>query len=123
MNDESTYYNYLKSHGRSLEEINPGSNEFALSIGDSLNAIEILRAASISIKGGDVLTEREGKLAYVYQILGDKYHYLNWYCEKKEAESEMGYVMSSYLKSREAIEHANMVTQTNGIKCFIVIVV
>jgi len=90
-NKLSNYMNFLKERGRSLSEINPGSDEVALNIDDALQAIEFLKESQLPILGGDILSDESGKLVYTYE---------NWYCEKQEKENHNEYCLRSYSISK-----------------------
>ncbi len=81
------FQKFLKECGRSLSEINPGSEEYALKMVDTVYAIELLKEAQLPIVGGDILSNESGKLSYAY---------LNWYCQKNENESMNVYANRSY---------------------------
>src|SRR6478609_6483987 len=85
-NKLSNYMNFLQERGRSLEEINPGSDEIALKLDDALQAIDLLQDAQSPILGGDILSDESGKLVYTYE---------NWYCEKQEKENHAEYCLRS----------------------------
>ncbi|MEM7110017.1 MAG: Imm40 family immunity protein [Bacteroidota bacterium] len=87
----SEYLDLVKSKGRPLREINPGSDEIALDIDEALAAIEILKGNELPILGGDILSTDSGKLIYAYQFWGSEYHYLNWYCNELDNESRVEY--------------------------------
>ena len=87
MNRLSNYMNFLIKHGRPLSEINPGSDEIALNLDNTLQAIELLQEAQLPILGGDILSDDSGKLIYTYE---------NWYCEKLEHENHNEYCLRSY---------------------------
>jgi len=57
MKSISTYLDFLKEKGRPLSEINPGSDEVALTVIDALQALELLRDNQTAILGGDILSE------------------------------------------------------------------
>ncbi|MBK9337909.1 MAG: hypothetical protein IPM98_15730 [Lewinellaceae bacterium] len=119
----SEYLDFIKSKGRPLAEINPGSDEIALSAGEALEAIEILKDNELPILGGDIFSTDSGKLVYAYQIWGSEYHYLNWYCDEMENESKAEYSKRSYEVAKKAINEAVEVSQKLGRDCLIVIVV
>jgi len=85
---------FLSSEGRSLSEINPGSNEVALAPSNALRAIDLLSGSQVAILGGDLLSDKSGKLAYSYE---------NWYCDKKPSENPIGFVNRSQAIAREFI--------------------
>jgi hypothetical protein len=94
MNRLSKYVSFVKERGRPLSEINPGSNEVALTIEDALSAIELLQEAKLAILGGDILLDESGKLVYTYE---------NWYCEKIADENDVDYINRSCLYSKSYI--------------------
>jgi hypothetical protein len=119
----SDYLDFLKSRGKTLAEINPGSDEFAFGYSDALRAIQLLGNAGVPILGGDILTEKSGELVYAYQDWGKEYIYLNWYCKKIEDESESEYVNRSHLVAEESIEKANTIAKYLGEVFYVVIVI
>lgn len=124
MNSLSNYLNFIKEKGRSLSEINPGSNEIALTVNDTLYALNLLEDNQIAILGGDILSEDiHSRLAYVIHSWGYDYHYLNWYCDKMESESQEDYVKRSYTIARESIKTASDIARRLGESCYIVIVI
>lgn len=126
MKKESAYWDFLMKKGRSLLEMNQGSNEIALETDDALQALDLLKGNQIAVLGGDILSEKEnGKLVYAYQLWGDgqEYHYLNWYCDKKDSENQEEYVERSYIIAKDSIKAANDIAKRLGKKCYIVIVI
>ena len=81
------YTSILESKGKLLSLINPGSSEVALTSADALEAIEALRGSRVAILGGDVLTEENGSLRYVYA---------NWHSDRKSNEGADDYVTRSH---------------------------
>ncbi len=90
MNKLSNYMHFLKEHGRPLSEINPGSDEMALTLKDALQAIEFLRDAEYAILGGDILSAKSGRLTYTHE---------NWYSERLDHETHGEFCMRSYFNS------------------------
>lgn len=126
MKKESAYWDFLMKKGRSLLEMNQGSNEIALETDDALQALDLLKGNQIAVLGGDILSEKEnGKLIYAYQLWGDgqEYHYLNWYCDKKDSENQEEYVERSYIIAKDSVKAANDIAKRLGKKCYIVIVI
>ena len=120
----SEYFSFIELNGRSLSEINPGSEEVALNADDALQAIEILKKNSTTpVLGGDVLTNNNKELIYAYQFWGNEYHCLNWYCEKKDDESIEEYINRSYITAKDCINKANETAKNLGTKCYIALVV
>lgn len=117
------YTEFTRLKGRSLKEMNPGSDSFALSIEDALTSLSIIENSRIAILGGDVLSETDdGKLIYAYQIWGSKYHCLNWYCDSIQGEARDTYLSRSYSIARKAINEAKTVAENLGKKVFVVYV-
>lgn len=126
MKQISTYLNFIKEKGRPLSDINPGSNEFALTVDEALHALKLLAKSQIAVLGGDILSPKEhGKLIYAYQLWGngEEYHFLNWCCNKKENEDFDDYVKRSHLIAKESIKMADDIAKHLGKKCYIVIVI
>jgi len=124
MKQISVYMNFIREKGRPLSEINPGSNEFALTEDDALFALNLLNNSRIAILGGDILTEKkDGELIYAYQLWGIEYHCLNWFCDKIHNESQENYVQRSYIAAKKNIKIANDTAKKLDKKCYIVIVI
>lgn len=119
----SEYFDLLKSKGKPLSEINPGSDERALEISDALHAIELLRDSQLPILGGDIMSSDSGKLIYAYQLWGSEYHSLNWYCDKQDNESQAEYCTRSYEVAKESINRAVEAAKQLKRDCYIVLVV
>lgn len=122
MKSISNYLDFLKEKGRPLFEINPGSDETALMVNDAFQALELLRDSQTAILGGDILSEENSKLIYAYQLWGDEYQYLNWYCDKNDNESTADYLQRSYVFAKESIINANKISEKFKKKCYIVFV-
>lgn len=117
-----SYFNFIKENGKPLSEINPGSNEIALTVIDALQALDLLRDSQTVVLGGDVLSEKNDELIYAYQLWGDEYQYLNWYCDRIDNESKANYLQRSYELAREGITNANKTAEQLKKKCYIVFV-
>lgn len=122
MSKISDYLNFIKEKGKPVSEINSGSDELALTVDDALQAVELSRDAKAAVLGGDILSDELGKLSYAYQLWGSKYHYLNWYCIKKDNETQTEYNDRSCDIAMEAINKADTVAKKLGKSCYIVIV-
>lgn len=122
MKSISTYLDFLKEKGKPLSEINPGSDEIALTVNDALQAFELLKDSQTAILGGDILSEDNNELIYAYQLWGEEYQYLNWYCDKNDNESRAHYLQRSYVLAQEGIVHANETAEKLKKKCYIVFV-
>lgn len=123
MNKISEYFKFLREKGRPLFEINPGSDEIALISEDALEAIELLKDNHSAILGGDILSSKADKLIYAYQLWGSEYHYLNWYCNKEDNETQIDYANRSYIVARNSIIKATEVAKKIGRSCYIVLVI
>lgn len=119
----SKYFDFIKLKGRPLSEINPGSDEKALEVDEALQAIELLRDSQLPILGGDITSSDSGRLIYAYQLWGSEYHYLNWYCDKQDNESQTEYCLRSYEVAKESINKAAEVSKQLKRDCYIVLVV
>lgn len=117
------YINLLRQKGRSLESINPGSDEFALKVNDAFEAIDLLQKNNIAILGGDIMSLKSGELVYAYHYWGEAYHSLNWYTDKMEGENDIIFVKRSAERAREAIEIANRTANDLGKECYITLVI
>lgn len=122
MKSISTYIDFIKEKGKPLSEINPGSDEIALTVSDALQALELLRDSQVAILGGDILSEENNELIYAYQLWGEEYQYLNWYCDKKDNESKENYLQRSYVLARECIANASKTAEKLKKKYYIVLV-
>lgn len=122
MKSESDYLNFLKEKGNTLSEINPGSDEIALAVDDALQALELLRESQMVILGGDILSKENNDLVYAYQLWGEEYQYLNWYCDKNDNESKGAYMQRSYVLAKECIINANKIAENLAKNCYIVFV-
>lgn len=124
MMTKSEYLDFIKSKGRPLVEINPGSDEVALSVDIVLQAIELLKNNQVPVLGGDILSVDDlGKLIYAYQLWGSEYHCLNWYCDKTDNESPSEYCDRSYKIAQKSIQEAAKVSKRLGKECYIVLVI
>lgn len=122
MRSISTYLNFLREKGRELSEINPGSDEIALTVEDALQALELIKDSEEIILGGDILSEDNNELIYAYQLWGEEYHVLNWCCDKTNNESKEDYLKRSYDIAKESITNANKIAQKLKRKCYILFV-
>ena len=118
----NSYFNFIKEKGKPLSEINPGSDELALTVSDALQALDLLRDSQTVVLGGDVLSEKNEELIYAYQLWGDEHQYLNWYCDRIDNESKASYLQRSYELAREGITNANKTAEQLKKKCYIVFV-
>ncbi len=123
MDHKIIYLNYLKKNGIPLSEINIGSNEIALDVIDALKALDIFRNTNIIILGGDILSEEDNQLIYAYQYWGDKYQFLNWYCEVNQNECIEEYQNRSIDLANKNILIASKIAKKLKKKCFIVFVI
>jgi hypothetical protein len=126
MKQISIYLNFIREKGRALSEINPGSDEIALTVDDAFLALDLLNGSQIVVLGGDILSEKEnGDLIYAYQFWGNEYeyHYLNWSCSRIEQENQEDYAKRSYKLAKESIIAANDIAKRLNKKCYIVIVI
>jgi len=120
----SIYFSFIKEKGQPLSEINPGSDEIALTVNDALCALDLLNGSNIAILGGDILTKDvNDKLAYAIHSWGYDYCYLNWYCDKIDSESQEDYIKRSYIVAKESIKTASDIAKRLDKKCYIVIVI
>jgi hypothetical protein len=88
------FKNFIATMGRSLSEINQGSNEIAMSPPIALRALDLLSGSQIAILGGDILSDASGKLVYTHE---------NWYCEKALRENPIEFVKRSQTDARKRI--------------------
>jgi hypothetical protein len=123
MKNISIYLDFLKEKGKPLSEINPGSDEIALTIDDALQALELLKDSKVTILGGDILSEEKNELVYAYQLWGDEYIYLNWYCDRMKNESEEDYLSRCYTTANECIANASKTAEQIKKKCYVVFVI
>lgn len=126
MKQKSIYLNFIKEKGRPLSDINPGSDEFVLTVDDALFALKLLDESRVAILGGDILSQKDnGRLVYAYQLWGDgqECHCLNWSCDKMDNESEEDYTKRSYMVAKEKIKVANKIANDLNKKCYIVFII
>lgn len=117
------YLDFLKEKGKPLSEINPGSDEVALTARDALQALELLRESQTIILGGDIVSEENNKLIYAYQLWGEAYHCLNWSFDRSESESPEENLEKSYLLAKKNISSAYKTAEQLKRKCYIVLVI
>lgn len=118
------YKEFLKKRSIPVSSINIGSSEYAIPYEQVFEAVKILENNQVSIKGGDVLTlDSDNTLKYAYQIWGDEYISLNWYCDKLETETEERYYKRSIEKAKRSIEKAIEVSSKFNSGCLFVLVV
>lgn len=122
MKSISIYRDFLKEKGKPLSEINPGSDEIALTVEDALQALELIKDSEEIILGGDILSEDNNELIYAYQLWGEEYHVLNWCCDRTSNESKEAYLKRCYDIAKESITNANKIAGKLKSKCYIVFV-
>lgn len=122
MKKKSNYLIFLEKKGISLSIINPGSEEKALLVEDSLQAINLLKDEKIAILGGDILSEINGKLIYAYQLWGSEYISLNWYCDEIPNENRDTYLNRSYEIAKKTIIEVNAIADNLNKKCYVALV-
>jgi hypothetical protein len=120
MTQISDFLNFIKAKGRPLSEINPGSDEMALTVEDALQALELIKDSKLIILGGDILSEENNELIYAYQLWGQEYHVLNWYLTTEDYEKKDYF--KSYVLAREGIANANKTAEKLKKKCYVVFV-
>jgi hypothetical protein len=118
-----SFFDFAVKYGRLMSEINPGSDEIAINIEDSLSALELIKNDKLIILGGDIITEDNNKLGYVIHAWGYEYCYLTWYCNEKDGESLESYALRSYDIAKVSINKAEQIAKKLNKKCFIVFVV
>lgn len=82
----------LKRVGRPLEEINPGSDEYAVPLEKTTDVLDALVGTPVAILGGDILEDKGGRLAYSYE---------NWYSEKEAGEDPRDFAARSQRMAQE----------------------
>lgn len=92
MSDALSYEQFLATKGISLQQI--GLRDIALRRLDALSAIEILRALSIPIVGGDVYFTNDGHIEIAYA---------NWYTDREVNESMSAYLERCYQQTKKYI--------------------
>jgi hypothetical protein len=85
----------LRSEGKPLARINPGSEEQALKPAAAVKALDLLAGTDVAILGGDVLSESLGKLKYTFE---------NWYCERLLGESAPAFANRSRSVARQFVD-------------------
>ena len=119
-----SYLDFPLEDGKPLSEINPGSDDIALTIKDVLHVLNILNKNQVAILGGEIFSEKEnGKLVYAYQFWGDgqEFHCLDWHCDKTDYETQEDYVKRSYDIAKDSIKIANDVAKRLGKRCYVAI--
>ncbi len=102
MNDK--FLNFIKENGKPVSEVDPGSDEFALTSDDALHAIELLKEGAAPIIGGEAFVQGPEKIEHAYKVLGDQYHTLDWSSDPKEdSETDEGYANRTYEVAKGAI--------------------
>lgn len=89
------FLRFVAENGRKLSEINPGSTELALTPSEAIIAVGFLSASQVAILGGDVLSDSNGKLSYIYE---------NWYCEQSPEEAPLDFIRRSQTVALKFIE-------------------
>jgi hypothetical protein len=124
MRKTAEYFQFIRKNGKPLSEINPGSDEQALTVSDAFKAIDLLKDSNTGILGGDIISEENNKLVYAYQLWGQEYHCLNWYCsERNSDESDADYALRSHAIAKSGIIKANETAEKLQRKCYIVLVI
>jgi hypothetical protein len=96
----------LKSVGRSMAEVNPGSDEIALPLNRVEEAINLLEQNSNPILGGDLIREDGGgKLRYAFG---------SWSCSLKPGETSGEYLPRCYQAAREYLRSVIQLHPTNA---------
>jgi hypothetical protein len=110
------YNNLLQDKGIPLSSLGLGSN-IALEAMDAIDAISIIKKP---ILGGDVLSVDEtGNIKYAYDIIGQKYHVLNWSCDRKQDESRDEFRERSHKLAREKIHMSSTLLKNFGMVCYV----
>ncbi len=104
-----------------MSNINPGSEEYALSFYDVLTAIDILQNSQSTILGGDIMSEYNNELIYAYQLWGSEYHTLNWAFQKKDDDASC--YMKSIQLAIDSIKIANAIADRLKKKSYFVLIV
>ncbi|MDB5133272.1 MAG: Uncharacterized protein JWR02_3021 [Mucilaginibacter sp.] len=123
MKNTLSYLTFIKEKGRPVLERHPGSNEVALTVVDALEYLELLKKSNMLILGGDIYSEENGELILAIQAWGYNYHFLSWYCEKKEKETDEELIERSYNFAKQSILRANEIANQIKKSCFIVFVI
>lgn len=92
MTVKNDYYHILATRGFSLKRL--GLVEIALRREDALRAIHTLRELKVSVLGGDVYLEHQGKIEPTFD---------NWYVDRKESEPHEAFVMRSCVKAESYV--------------------
>lgn len=104
------YVELAKTHGVSLDEINPGSHEVAFKRSVTLDVLRSLNGTVIAVLGGDVFRRTNDHLEYAYA---------NWYCNKVSSEDFASYAERS---RREAIAYVENFKGAEGFEPLFVLV-
>lgn len=122
MKSISTYLDFLKEKGKQLPEIHHGSDQIVLTVSDALQSIELLRSSRIAIHGGDIFSKENNEFIIAYQLWGERYLYLNWYCDQFDNESREDYLQRSYILAKEGITNASKTAEKLKKECYILLV-
>jgi Immunity protein 40 len=86
------YLTRLESKGVRIDL--PGLDEIALKRADALQAVELLRTATVHILGGDVWYRRRGRFEIAYA---------NWYADRRTDEGSSAYLQRSLDKTLQYV--------------------
>jgi hypothetical protein len=96
----------LKSVGRPMNEVNPGSDEIALPLNRVEEALALLEKHLIPILGGDLIFEDgEGKLRYAFG---------SWSCSREPGEALREYLPRCFKAAREYLGGVIQLHPTNA---------
>ncbi len=112
---------YIKNNGRAITDIDEFSSEYALDQSKVLYAIELIRSSKLKICGAEIVTEQDGKLIYAIHKWGLGYHYLSWYIQPNQNESDADYSNRSCDYAIECVEKALKTANELGEKCYFVL--
>jgi hypothetical protein len=93
MRDTSTFEQLLVTKGVSLQEL--GLVDVGLPREDALHAVELLRASSVSILGGDVYFTRGDSVEQAFA---------NWYTDRQPGEERSAFAERSCQQTKDYIE-------------------
>lgn len=122
MKNFSKVLDFIKSKSVAIEDLNLGNDQIALSASVALEAVELCLENEVPILGGDILSINSGRLVLAQNYWGAKYHYLNWYSDPLENESNTEYARRSHTIAKRSINRALKVSKQLNKECLVALV-
>ncbi|MDR0787463.1 MAG: hypothetical protein LBG44_06310 [Gemmatimonadota bacterium] len=118
------YLDFIEECGRPLSDINPGSDEWAISLNDVPSALKLLKDEQWIILGGQLLlTDSTDRLVYAVHAWSFDYHYLSWHYEPNRSDNREVSAPRSFEAAVAGIAEITRVAKIKGCDCYIVFVV